>query len=85
MFSKKYFPRGWFEGTVQHLGEGLRDAHSLPSLIQSNQDPTVLGERPPEVPLDKKELLSVLPVSLEGLNKLHPGNEKVLKVTTRFA
>ena len=85
MFSKKNFPRGWFEGATEHLGETLRDAGGLPPLTQLGENPTILGERPPEIPLDKEELLPVLPVPLEGLNKLHPGNKKVLKITTRIS
>lgn len=84
MFSKKNFPRGWLEGATEHLGKTLRDVDGFPPLAQFNQGPTVLGERPPEIPLDKEELLPVLPVPLEGLNKLHPGNKKVLKITTRI-
>jgi hypothetical protein len=84
MFSKKNFPRGWFEGASEHLGKTLRDAGGLPPLAQLGEYPTVLRERPPEIPLDKEELLPVLPIPLEGLNKLHPGNKKVLKITTRI-
>ena len=83
MFNEKNPPRGWLQGTVQHLGKGVRYFYGLPSLIQSNQSPTVLGERPPEIPLDKEELLPVLPVTLHSSEEGFPGSKKSLKVTTR--